>query len=201
MDKEKYTLVDLLDDDLMERRTILFRGEVTAKLARKTNEQLFYLQCKSSEPIHLLIDSGGGSVMDALRIADYINHLLTAPVHATVIGDCFSAASLVLLHCSVRVCLPNALFLIHSPTQRIDVSLPVNENIQDTIRQLHLDTTLLSRAMMQTYRTKLNLSQREVLKLLKRGDQSFDNLLTADEAVRIGLVQAIVRGKLDILAF
>ncbi|MFT7644664.1 MAG: ATP-dependent protease ClpP protease subunit [Candidatus Paceibacteria bacterium] len=73
-------------------------------------------QCDSEEPINLVIDSGGGNTFAALKLCDLIEHFITAPVYAFVIGECPSAATFILLHCDKRSCTQHSTFLVHSST-------------------------------------------------------------------------------------
>lgn len=70
------------------------------------------LNVKETVPITLRINSGGGSVLDALAIVDAIANL-QSPVVGIVEGFAGSAAGLVLMGCDYRMMSPNAYLLVH----------------------------------------------------------------------------------------
>ena len=187
-----------LDNHLIERRAVFLRGQIDQELAENVRGRLLLLQSMSSDPIHLLIDSIGGSLAYALRISDFISHVITAPVHGIVIGDCLSGATLILLHCTTRVSTPNATFLIHSGTMFQDVTLRVDKTTHRNMHLMYKDYMKNAEEMMKVYMAKLHLSRQRVQKLIQRGDQDFDSKMCADEALKIGLIQEILEGKLDI---
>lgn len=198
MSDENNDLDNALDKHLVERRTVFLRGEISRDIADSIRGKLLLLQSISSDPVHLLIDSGGGSIVYALRISDFISSVLAAPVRGIVIGDCFSAATLVLLHCSQRLCTPNATFLIHSSTQVVEVALIADKGTKNSIESLYRDVKRTKEMATQVYMAKLGLSRTKVERLLKRGDQRFDDQLHATDALQLGLVEEIVDGKLNI---
>jgi ATP-dependent protease ClpP protease subunit len=174
------------------------RGMITKESTDYVQERLLLLQSFSSDPINLLIDSGGGAIIYALRVSDFISHVLTAPVRGIVIGDCLSAATLVLLHCSERLCTPNATFLMHSGTQLADVAMRVDQTTHKNLRFMYRDFMATTEMMMRVYITKMKLPRKRVEKLIERGDREVDHHITPEEAVKIHLVQRIVYDKLDI---
>jgi ATP-dependent protease ClpP protease subunit len=171
---------------------------ITKESTDYVQERLLLLQSFSSEPINLLIDSSGGGIVYALRVSDFISHVITAPVRGIVIGDCLSAATLILLHCSERLCTPNATFLMHSGTQLADVAMRVDQTTHKNIRFMYKDFMTTTEMMMQVYITKMKLPRKRIEKLIERGDREFDHNITPEEAVKIGMVQRIVHDKLDI---
>jgi ATP-dependent Clp protease protease subunit len=183
---------------LTERRTVLLRGMINQEAANQVISRLLLLQGFSSEPINLLIDSNGGSLGYALRISDVISYVLAAPVKGIVIGDCLSAATLVLLHCTERISTPNASFLIHSGRMFEDLEMRVDQTTHKNIRLLHRDYMKTADRMIQLYAQKLNLSRKKVEKLIKRGDQDYDHVMSPEEALKIGLIQKVLKQKLDL---
>lgn len=63
-------------------------------------------------PIWLHINSGGGSLFDALGVADQIP-LIATPIYSLVEGFCASAATLIAMSCNHRCMTPSAFMLIH----------------------------------------------------------------------------------------
>lgn len=196
-------------DGLLERRTVALVGEINSKSITEAMRELLALQMQSSSPINLIIDSGGGSTWDALRLCDFISVVMTAPVRGIAIGMCGSAATFIMLHCHERVTTPYALFLVHSGT-RGQIQIPINQTTSENLEHLLSDARRTEETVLQMYMSRLTppawakkrpteKTRREfVQKLINRGDQRFDDLMTADEAVEAGLVTRILSEKLDI---
>ena len=94
------------------RRLNLF-GEISPTNAHEFIEEFHELEEKrSGGDILVLIDSEGGSVPHALAIYDTLK---SSPVRTLglVVGQCLSAATLVLQGCSHRMMYPNASFMMH----------------------------------------------------------------------------------------
>jgi ATP-dependent Clp protease protease subunit len=94
------------------RRVNLF-GAIDAETAHEFIEKFHELEDKrSGGDILVLIDSEGGSVPHALAIYDTLR---SSPVRTVglVIGQCLSAAALVLQGCSYRLMYPNASYMMH----------------------------------------------------------------------------------------
>lgn len=196
-------------EGLLSRRTVTLSGEINDESMSELAQRMITLQIKSDEPINLLIDSGGGGIFASVRICDLMTNLLTAPVRGIVIGPCASAATFVFLHCSERVCTPHARFMVHSGTMS-RISVRMNNSSAEDLEQLLHEVKGLEETVTRLYMKSLTptaWSGREVSaeerrefarKLIKRGDQSYDNWLSAEEAVEVGLVQRIETGKLPV---
>jgi ATP-dependent protease ClpP protease subunit len=191
----------------MARRTVVLSGEMNNESMGEVGSRLITLQMRSSDPITLLIDSGGGSIDAALRLCDIITRVMTAPVKGVALGMCGSAATFVMLHCNERLSTPYSRFLIHSGT-RSKISIPINQTTSENLEQLLKDVKTTEEMVIQLYMERLTPSwvipltedekRQRVLRLIARGDQRFDEWMSAEEAVEIGLVTGIVSGKLGI---
>lgn len=92
--------------------------------------------------------------------------------------------------------LPLATFVIHSSTTGVEFKS--DSMTSKKLADLSSEIATQSAAMMGIYSRKLKLSESDVRKLVDRGDQDFNNWLTAEEALQIGLVTEIVPAKFDI---
>ncbi len=183
-------------EGLLKRRAIALDGDINHELTDSVGHKMLELQLESSEPIDLIIDSGGGSDSAAFKLCDFMSHILVAPVRGITFGECSSAATFVMLHCTERWGTPNSRYLIHSG--RADVSLTVSQSTAAKVEELLRDLKRDEERVIKMYMAKLKKSRKEILRLIARGDQSFDQHLSAEEALEIGLINRIVEGKLDI---
>lgn len=186
---------DRLTDRMLQYRTVALGGKITDESSAQLLDQLLQLQLDSTnEPIHLFINSGGGRNSSALFLHDVIAHVLSAPVHGLVTGQCSSAATFVLLACPVRRCTPHARFVIHSGTMG-DISIQMNNTSLMKIERLAQEVRKDTEWAIQFYMNKLRLPRKKVQELIARGDEDFDNELTAEEAREIGLITEIISTK------
>lgn len=198
-------------EGLLGRRTVSLVGEITSESITEVMRELMDLQMQSSSPINLFIDSGGGSTWDALRLCDFISLVMTAPVRGIAIGMCGSAATFIMIHCHERVTAPHTRFLVHSSTQE-GIQIPINQTTSENLEHLLSETRRSEEAVLKMYmncltppawakkRPSAKIRREFVQKLINRGDQRFDELMTAEEAVEAGLVTRIIREKLDIFS-
>lgn len=203
----EHSLSNQIVEGLMRRRTVVLSGEINPESARLLGQQMLALQIESSEPIKLLIDSCGGSIFQALQICDAMTTLIKAPVTGVAFGSCGSAATLIMLHCKERQSSRNSRFLIHSGNIS-QVSFTVNHTTQENLEQLMREAKAVDNKMMSVYEKYLtptnwtsDKTQEEkrdfVRALIKRGDQKFDDWMSAEEAIECGLITTIIE-KLDI---
>jgi ATP-dependent Clp protease protease subunit len=123
--------------------------------------QLLFLEAEDREkPIHMYINSPGGSVSDGLAIYDTVSTIglmltikmqyISSPVHTYCIGQASSMGSLLLTagERGHRVSLPNARIMVHQPSggargQASDIAIQAQEilTLRDRITQLYVDHT------------------------------------------------------------
>lgn len=83
-------------DPLLAQRVIIIRGYLTEELGLEVIKKLLYLQYENQrEPIHLRIDSPGGSVTTGLAIVDTMK-ALAPPVHTRCDADAHGIAAVIL---------------------------------------------------------------------------------------------------------
>lgn len=183
-------------DGLMKRRTVVLEGKINNESVSDLWQRMLSLQLESSAPITLLIDSGGGRIFDALCLCDLMSTLLHAPVHGLVVGICGSAATFILLHCDKREGTIHSRYVIHSGTKS-EISIPINGSSVKHLEQLLLETKQVQEMVISMYIRKLGKTREEVEKLIARGDQNFDSVMSTEEAIEVGLIEGIFTGKLD----
>ena len=126
-----------------KKRTILIKGEIR-DLDTQANE-LASLAAASSEPIHIIIDSPGGSVIAGLRFVQMMERVIASGIELRcyVEGMAASMAMHIYGFCSKRYAYPTSLLLWH-PAYMYIRGLPVTEKEAERIRkQLRLLTEYL----------------------------------------------------------
>ncbi len=173
---------------LLKDRIIFMGEDVNPTSASLVIAQLLFLESEDPDKeIFLYINSPGGSITDGMAIVDTMNYI-KCPVSTICVGMAASMGA-VLLACGEkgkRFALPNAEILIHQP-------LIGGHGIsgQATEIKIHADH------MVRT-REKLNkiLSDRtgQSLETIEK-DTERDNYMTAEEALKYGLIDGIMNRK------
>lgn len=209
MDISDEKRVNPLAEGMMGRRTVVLSGKITNESVSEISRRLFELQMRSSDRINMLFDSGGGSANAALQLCDIMSTILTAPVHGIAVGACGSAATFVMLHCKKRLSTTHSRFLIHSGTMS-EITIPANQTTSTHLEQLRKDALAFEEKMAKLYMNRLTPAEWKdgdvsdeqkrdfVRSLISRGDQRFDAWFSAEEAIKLGLIEEIVTSKFDI---
>ena len=106
----------LLENTLLEHRTLTIFGEIDKDCAQRVTERLLAMAFKSDDPITLFIGSPGGHVESGDTIFDMIRYIKPA-VRTVGTGWVGSIATHIYLAAEKehRYALPNTRFLIHQP--------------------------------------------------------------------------------------
>ncbi|XP_067002306.2 ATP-dependent Clp protease proteolytic subunit isoform X2 [Anabrus simplex] len=122
---------------LLKERIICVMGPISDELSSLVVAQLLFLQSESSKkPVHMYINSPGGSVTAGLGIYDTMQYILP-PIATWCVGQACSMASLLLASgtSGMRYSLPNARIMIHQPSggvsgQATDIQIQAEEIIK-----------------------------------------------------------------------
>ena len=169
---------------LLKDRIIFLSEDVNQATASLVVAQMLFLESEDPDKeISFYINSPGGSITDGMAIVDTMNYI-KCPVSTICIGMAASMGS-VLLACGTkgkRFATPNSEILIHQPL--ISGGLAG----QTTEIKIHADH------MVKT-REKLNkiLSEKtgQSLEQIEK-DTERDNYMTAEEALKYGLIDEII---------
>lgn len=169
---------------LLKDRIIFLSEDVNSASASLVVAQLLFLESEDPDKeISLYINSPGGSITDGMAIVDTINYI-KCPVSTICVGMAASMGAVLLASGAKgkRFATPNAEILIHQPLISGGLSG------QTTEIKIHADH------MVRT-REKLNklLSDRtgQSLETIER-DTERDNYMTAEEALKYGLIDGIL---------
>ena len=170
---------------LLKERIVFLTGQVNDEVASLICAQLLFLEAENpKKEISFYINSPGGVVTSGLAILDTMNYI-KCPVSTVVMGQAASMGSL-LLCCGTkgrRFALPNARVMIHQPSggfqgQATDIEIHAREilAIKARLNQIYVEQT----------GQKLSVIE----KAMER-----DNFMTAEEAQKFGLIDAVVTQK------
>ena len=167
---------------LLKERVIFMVGQVDDYMANLVVAQLLFLESENPDKdIHLYINSPGGSVTAGLSIYDTMQ-FIKPDVSTMCIGQAASMGALLLAGGTKgkRFALPHSRMMIHQPSggthgQAADIEIQANEIIKlrhqlDKIMAAHTGKDLDEIAR----------------------DTERDNFMSADEAVKYGLVDKVL---------
>ncbi len=167
---------------LLKERIIFISGEIDDNLANSVIAELLYLDSLSSDDISMYINSPGGSVSAGLAIYDTMN-FVKSDISTICMGIAASMGAFLLSSGTKgkRYILPNADVMIHQPLggaqgQATDITI-ASERINNLKKRLN---KILAK------NTKQTLEKIEA-------DTERDNYLNAEEAVKYGLVDKIIK--------
>ncbi len=167
-----------------QERIICLNGAVDESVSASIVAQLLFLEADAPEkPIHLYINTPGGSVTAGLAIYDTMTYI-SSPVTTTCVGQAASMGSLLLCGGSAgkRFCLPHSSIMIHQPSggyfgQASDIAIHAKEILR-VRRKLN--------EIYQKHLTKQH-SLEEIERLMER-----DKFMGAEEALEMGLIDEIM---------
>lgn len=167
---------------LLKDRIVMLSGEVNDQVASSIVAQFLFLEAQDPDKdIYFYINSPGGVVTSGLSMFDTMNYI--KPDIVTIcIGQAASMGAFLLASGTKgkRYALPNARIMIHQPSggaqgQSTDIQIQAKEiqRLKDTLNEI------LSK---QTGRTKKQVE----------ADTERDNFMSADEAVKYGLIDRVL---------
>ncbi len=167
---------------LLKDRIVMLSGEVNDQVASSIVAQLLFLEAQDPDKdIYFYINSPGGVVTSGLSMFDTMNYI--KPDIVTIcIGQAASMGAFLLASGTKgkRYALPNARIMIHQPSggvqgQSTDIQIQAKEiqRLKDTLNEI------LSK---QTGKTKKQIE----------ADTERDNFMSAEEAVKYGLIDRVL---------
>lgn len=167
---------------LLKDRIVMLSGEVNDQVASSIVAQFLFLEAQDPDKdIYFYINSPGGVVTSGLSMFDTMNYI--KPDIVTIcIGQAASMGAFLLASGTKgkRYALPNARIMIHQPSggaqgQSTDIQIQAKEiqRLKDTLNEI------LSK---QTGRTKKQVE----------ADTERDNFMSANEAVKYGLIDRVL---------
>ncbi|CAD5212737.1 unnamed protein product [Bursaphelenchus okinawaensis] len=166
---------------LLKDRIVCVMAPIDDHFASAVIAQLLFLQSDSSKsPIHMYINSPGGSVTAGLGIYDTMQYI-SAPVHTWCIGQASSMGSLLLAagEKGCRTSLPNSRIMVHQPSG----------GAQGTASDIIIRAEEITRLRLRLNEIYSHHTGQPVEKVLQALDR--DNFMSAAEAKEFGIVDRI----------
>jgi len=172
---------------LLKERIIFVSGPINDAVSALAVAQLFFLEAENpKKEIWLYINSPGGLVTSGLAIYDTMQYI--RPTVATLcIGQAASMAALLLAAGAkgMRFALPNARVLVHQPSAAYrGQAADIERHAQDILA--------MKDRLNRIYAKHTGQDVKQVEEALDR-----DTYLTADEARRFGLIDAVVETRVS----
>ena len=167
---------------LLKERIVFLGEEVTDVTASLVVAQLLFLESEDpAKDINLYINSPGGSVTAGMAIYDTMNYI-KCDVSTVCIGMAASMGAFLLAGGAKgkRMALPNAEIMIHQPSG--------GAKGQATDIKIVADKIIATRKKLNEI---LAANTGQPIEVIAR-DTERDNYMTADEAVKYGLVDAVI---------
>lgn len=167
---------------LLRDRIICLMGAINDRVSSLVVAQLLFLQADSRvKPIHMYINSPGGSITAGLAIYDTMQYI-TSPVATWCVGQACSMGSLLLTagHKDMRFCLPNSRIMIHQPSggvsgQATDIQIQAEEILK------------MKDKMYSLYMKHTGVSKETLAPLMER-----DKFMSPEEAKKFGLIDHVM---------
>lgn len=179
---------DLISEKFLETRQIMLSGEIDKNLAEKIIKNILLLESMSeTQPIYLYINSPGGDVDAGFAIFDIIR-FVKPKIISIGTGLIASAASLILLASKAenRFGFPNSHYLIHQPLSKMQ---GVASDIEIHANEIEKAKTKINKIIADETGTPLKKVS---------ADTDRDYWLSADEALKYGLISKIIYSRDDL---
>lgn len=181
------SLPDFLEKNILSSRNLFLSGVVDGAQARKLQAELLTLEAQDPQkPIFLWINSSGGEVHSGFAIYDLIQ-FIRPKVFTIVSGAAASMGSVIALAAEKenRFAMTNAKFLIHQPLVGGTIQGPASDI------EIHAkDIIKLKQKIFDIYAERTGHSREYFETVMER-----DHWLSADEALKIGLVTRIISSR------
>lgn len=165
---------------LLNDNIILLTGEINDMMAEVVIAQLLYLDSlDKKEPIHIYINSPGGSVTAGLAILDTMR-LVKSKVYTYCIGLAASMGAILLSSGDKRYIVPHAEVMIHQP---LGGTKGQATDIEIAAKHISRTKKILNSILAET----CNKSYEDVSR-----DTERDNWKSAEEALDYGIVDKII---------
>lgn len=167
---------------LLKNRIIILSGEIDDTNANSIVAQLLYLDSLNHDDISLYINSPGGSITAGMAILDTMN-FIKSDVSTICIGMAASMGAF-LLSCGVkgkRYILPNAEVMIHQPLG----------GAQGQATEIKIAAERILKLREKMNKMLADNTGRKIEDVEK--DTERDHFLDADEAIKYGIVDKIIK--------
>ncbi|KAF8330433.1 Clp protease-domain-containing protein [Cantharellus anzutake] len=184
---------------LLRERVIMLYGPIHDAVSALIVAQLLFLEAEEThKPIHLYVNSPGGSVTAGMAIYDTMQYV-SSPIHTYCVGQACSMGSLILAAGARghRQSLPNSNVMIHQPSggatgQASDIAIHAKEILRWRSRLTDIYVRHCRRGVATdavSDETAEAASKRFEIALER------DYFMTAEEALDFGIIDKIVENR------
>ncbi|MGO8747519.1 MAG: ATP-dependent Clp protease proteolytic subunit [Thermoguttaceae bacterium] len=167
---------------LLKDRIVFLGATITDELANSIVAQLLFLQSEDPKaPVHLYLNSPGGSVTAGLAVYDTMQ-FISCDVATYCVGQCASMAAVLLAAGTPgkRNALPNSRILIHQPLA----------GMEGTAEEIMIHAKEFSKIKERLNRILIKHTGHPLEKIEKDTDR--DRFMSADEAQSYGLIDHVI---------
>lgn len=181
---DKLGLEERLEWSLLKDRAIILHGQTDEYICQKVSRRLEFLGRESKDPIHIILNSVGGSVYDGLLVFDTIKNLTAKgiPVVCEARGLAASMGCIILQAGTKRLATPHTRLLIHEVSSWQWGETTQLEEQTEELRKLN---SMLNQIIAE----RTGKTVEEIGELTKKTDY----WMSAQEALDFGLVDEIVQ--------
>ena len=165
---------------MLKDRIVFLSGEINDTTANIVVSELLYLDNQSNEDIYLYINSPGGSITSGMSIYDTMN-FVKSKVITIGLGMCASMAAFLLSSGNERFALPNTEIMIHQP----------NGGAQGQATDIKIAAERIIKLKEKLNKILAKNTKQNLTKIME--DTEIDNFLSADEALKYGLIDKIIK--------
>ena len=187
-EKEEGSLVEEIQKKLLlNDRKVLINEEIDNASIINAWLYIEYLRdMDKDKPIHLYINSSGGSVHDALFLTDYLKSCET-PIYTVGMGCCESAAFNILCCGHHRVCYENTLLMIHSVHVQFEQATEFTAGqSKNYVLQLNEIENICVRVLSQ----QSKLSEKDIIENINKFNEWY---LSPNDALKYGFIDEIIK--------
>lgn len=163
----------------MNIKSIYIVGEINDELATEVSRQITDAKSANVDKLVFKINSGGGSVIAGLSMADEIASL-NCETEAVILGMCASSATYPALACDRVLMMRNGSFMIHR----------ARGGVQGTMEEMERDLEFLEEVenrFIAMYCAKTGLSPEEVVAMMDK-----TTYMNAEQALELKFIDEIV---------
>lgn len=167
---------------LLKNRIIMIGQEITSDLAQIVVSELLYLDSVSTDPIHMYINSPGGSVIDGLSIVDTMD-VIKSPVYTYTTGLAASMGSVLFSKGEKghRYILPHASVMLHQASAGMKGNVQdMKISYQQTEKMNEMVLTILAESCGKTLEELKDLTIRDLW-------------LDANQSIEFGIADEILK--------
>ena len=164
---------------VMNIKSIYIVGEINDELATEVSRQITDAKNANVDKLVFKINSGGGSVIAGLSMADEIASL-NCETEAVILGMCASSATYPALACDRVLMMRNGSFMIHR----------ARGGVQGTVEEMERDLEFLEEVenrFIAMYCAKTGLSPEEVVAMMDK-----TTYMNAEQALELKFIDEIV---------